>query len=436
MKIAVLARRDDVKHLTDDRSKRGLLIINAAELVTCRGPGPKKGAAMGDIGIIEDGALVAEGGIIRAVGSTADILAALDREDYQIVDAAGKCVMPGFVDSHTHFVFGGYRAEEFLWRLGGTPYLEILGRGGGILSTVRATRASSPEALKELGRRRLDAMLAMGVTTVEGKSGYGLDIDTEERQLQTMAELGREHPVEVVPTFMGAHAVPAEYKGRTDEYVTFLADTVMPSVARKGLAEFCDVFCEQGVFSVDQSRTILRKAQALGLKAKIHADEIVQLGGAELAAEVGACSADHLLQASDAGIDALARAGTIATLLPLTAFSLKEPYARARAMIDAGVAVALASDYNPGSCFSHSLPLVMALAAINLGMSLPEIVTALTINAAAAVGRADTVGSLESGKQADIVILKYPSHSFLVYNVGMNIVETVVKKGRLVWENN
>lgn len=424
------------QYLANDGPQRGMLIINATELVTCRGAGPKKGAAMGDIGIIEDGALIAEGGIVRVVGRTADILAAVDKEDYLIVDATGKCVMPGFVDSHTHFVFGGYRAEEFLWRLGGTPYLEILGRGGGILSTVRATRASSLAVLKELGRRRLDAMLAMGVTTVEGKSGYGLDFDTEVRQLQTMAELGREHPVEVVPTFMGGHAVPAEYKGRTDEYVTFLTDTVMPAVTKGALAEFCDVFCEQGVFSVAQSRTILRKAQALGLKAKIHADEIVPLGGAELAAEVGAYSADHLLQASDAGIAALSGAGTIATLLPMTAFSLKERYARARAMIDAGVAVALASDYNPGSCFSHSLPLVMALAAINLGMSLPEIVTALTINAAAAVGRSDRVGSLEPGKQADIIILKYPSHSFLVYNVGMNIVESVVKKGRLVWENN
>lgn len=412
-----------------------LLIINAAELITVKGPGPKKGAAMSDIGIIEDGALFVEDGLVRAVGRTSDILATVDAAHCQVVDAAGKCVMPGFVDSHTHFVFGGYRPEEFLWRLAGTPYLEILGRGGGILNTVQATRQSPSAALKELGLKRLEAMLAMGVTTVEGKSGYGLDLETEMRQLEVMAELGREHPVEVVPTFMGAHAVPAEYKGRTEEYVEFLTGAVLPAVAERGLAEFCDVFCEQGVFSVEQSRVLLKRAQALGFKAKLHADEIVQLGGAELAAELEACSADHLLQASDAGISALARQGVVATLLPMTAFCLKEGYAQARKMIDAGAAVALASDYNPGSCFSHSIPLVMALAAIKLAMSPAEIVTALTLNAAAAVGRVDRIGSLEPGKQADIVILKHPSHSFLVYNVGMNIVETVIKKGKVVWKN-
>lgn len=413
-----------------------LLIVNAAEVITCRGSFPKRGAAMNDIGVIPGGAVAVEDGLIRAVGRTADVTAGLDPADYEVVDAAGQCVMPGFVDAHTHFVFAGYREEEFFWRLAGTPYLEILGRGGGILSTVLATRAASLAALKDLGRKRLDAMLAMGVTTVEGKSGYGLDLDTELRQLQAMVELDSEHPVDVVPTFMGAHAVPADYKGRTDEYVQFLTDTVLPAVAGKGLAAFCDVFCEQGIFSVEQSRVILRKAQQLGLKAKLHADEIVPLGGAELAAELGACSADHLLQASDAGIAALAKAGTVATVLPMTAFCLREQYARARQMIDAGAAVALASDYNPGSCFSHSLPLVMALAAINLRLSPAEIVTALTINAAAAVGRADRVGSLEPGKQADIVILKYPSHLFLVYHAGMNIVDKVVKKGALVWENN
>lgn len=425
-----------MKHeLGDAQLDRKVLIINAAELITCRGTFPKKGPAMSDIGLIPNGALVIEDGIIRDVGETADILARIEKNEYQVVDAAGKCVMPGFVDSHTHFVFGGYRQEEFLWRLEGTPYLEILERGGGILSTVRSTRQSSLQELKELGMRRLDAMLAMGVTTVEGKSGYGLDLETELRQLKTMADLGREHPVEIVPTFMGAHAVPTEYKGRTDEYVSYLADTVLPVVVKQGLAEFCDIFCEKGVFSVDQSRYILKKAQQMGLKAKIHADEIVQLGGAELAGEIGAYSADHLLQASDEGIKALAEKKTIATLLPMTAFCLKEHYARARKMIDSGVAVALASDYNPGSCFSHSIPLVISLAAIKLDMKPAEIVTALTVNAAAAVGRANKVGSLEIGKQADLIILKYPSHLFLVYHVGMNIVEKVIKKGKLVCNN-
>ena len=415
---------------------RKLLIKNAAELITCSGQAPKKGAAMAELGSIADGALLIEDGIICRVGATHEVLDGVDEQDYQVVDAAGKCVLPGFIDSHTHFVFGGYRPDEFFWRLNGTPYLDILARGGGILSSVTATRSASLAELQELGRQRLAAMLAMGVTTVEGKSGYGLDLETELRQLQVMAALNEEQPVTVVPTFMGAHAVPAEYKGRTDEYVTYLTDTVLPAVGQQNLAEFCDVFCEQGVFSREQSRRILLAAQQLGLKAKIHADEIVPLGGAELAAELGAYSADHLLQASDAGIAAMGRRGTVATLLPMTAFCLKEHYARARQMIDAGVAVALASDYNPGSCFSHSLPLVMALAAIKLNMSPAEIVTALTINAAAALDRADRVGSLEVGKQADVLVLKYPSHAFLVYHVGMNIVETVVKHGRIVRRNS
>jgi imidazolonepropionase len=387
---------------------------------------------MSDIGIIPDGALLAEDGKIIWVGPTSE-LPAIDENQWEVIDAAGKCVMPGFVDSHTHMVFGGYRAEEFFWRLGGTPYLDILERGGGILNTVQATRAASSEELKELAGLRLASMLAMGVTTVEGKSGYGLDKETELRQLAVMSELNQEQPVEIVPTFMGAHAVPPEYKGRTADYVEYIINEVLPAVAEQGIAEFCDVFCEQGVFSLAESKRILEAAKSLGLKAKLHADEIVPLGGAELAAELDACSADHLLQASDAGIAALGRKHTVATLLPMTAFCLRESYARAREMIDSGAAVALATDYNPGSCFSHSIPLVAALAAIQLRMKPAEIVTALTINGASAVNRADRVGSLEIGKQADIVILEYPSHLFLVYHAGMNIVDKVIKHGQLIW---
>ncbi|HWR09926.1 imidazolonepropionase [Sporomusa sp.] len=409
-----------------------LLIKHAAELVTCAGPAPKAGLAMSDIGIIHDGALLAEDGKITWVGPTAE-LPALDERQWEVIDATGQCVMPGFVDSHTHMVFGGYRAEEFFWRLGGTPYLEILERGGGILNTVEATRAASLDELKELAARRLAGMLAMGVTTVEGKSGYGLDKETELRQLAVMSELNREQPVEIVPTFMGAHAVPPEYKGRTAEYVDYIIKEVLPAVAEQGVAEFCDVFCEQGVFSLAESRRLLEAAKSMGLKAKLHADEIVPLGGAELAAELDACSADHLLQASDAGIAALGKKRTVATLLPMTAFCLREPYARARTMIDSGAAVALATDYNPGSCFSHSIPLVASLAAIQLAMKPAEIVTALTINGAAAVNRAERVGSLEVGKQADVIILEYPSHLFLVYHAGMNIVDKVIKHGQLIW---
>lgn len=413
-----------------------LLIKNAAELITCCGQAPKKGLAMNDIGIIADGALVIEDGTIQDAGTTAAVLGRINEDDYEVIDASGKCVMPGFVDSHTHFVFGGYRPEEFFWRLNGTPYLDILERGGGILSTVQATRNSSHAELKAAAAKRLNAMLAMGVTTVEGKSGYGLDLQTELRQLAVMDELNTEHAVEVIATFMGAHAVPPEYRGMTDEYVDLIIKEILPAVAAQGIAAFCDVFCEQGVFSIAQSRRILLAASELGLKSKLHADEIVALGGAELAGELGATSADHLLQTSDTGIHSLAANDVVATVLPATAFCLQEPYARVRRMIDSGAAVALATDFNPGSCFTHSIPLVAALAAIQLKMTPAEIITALTINGATAVGRAAAIGSLERGKQADIVILNQPSHLFLVYNVGMNSVDKVIKKGCVVIDNS
>lgn len=415
----------------EQTSKAKLLIKHASELVTCAGQAPKAGACMRDLQIITDGAVVAEEGIITWVGPMSE-LPPLDEKQYTVIEADGRCVLPGFVDSHTHFVFGGYRPEEFFWRLNGTPYLEILARGGGILNTVQATRNANGAELKQLASDRLAAMLAMGVTTVEGKSGYGLDCTTELRQLVVMGELNQEQPVEIVPTFLGAHAVPAEYQGKNEEYVDFMIKQVLPAVAKQGIAEFCDVFCEQGVFSIDQSRKILQAAQKLGMKAKLHADEIVALGGAELAGELKAVSADHLLQATDAGIAALAENGVVATILPATAFCLRESYARARTMIDSGVAVALATDFNPGSCFTQSIPLVIALAAMQLNLTPAEIVTALTCNGAAAVGRQDRVGSLECGKQADMVILDYPSHLFLVYNAGMNIVDKVIKKGQVV----
>lgn len=415
---------------------QGLLIKNATELVTCAGLAPKKGTAMNEIGIIKDGAIVIENGIIQAVGPTAEIMATIDEKNYKVIDATGKCVMPGFVDSHTHFIFGGYRPEEFFWRLNGTPYLDILERGGGILNTVTATRTMDKQELKKVGTKRLDAMLAMGVTTVEGKSGYGLDNSTELEQLAVMAELNEEHVVDVVPTFMGAHAVPPDYRGRTDKYVDFLIEQVLPAVAKQGVAEFCDVFCEQGVFSVEQARKILLAGQKLGIKSKLHADEIVDLGGAALAAELQATSADHLLQTSDEGIDALAAQGVVATVLPMTAFCLREEYAKARRMIDRGAAVALATDYNPGSCFSHSIPLIASLAAIQLKMTPAEIITALTINGAGAVGRTNAVGSLEPGKQGDIVILDHPSHLFLIYHVGMNTIDKVIKKGKVVIDHS
>lgn len=409
-----------------------LIIKNASQLVTCSGQGPRCGQQMSDLSIIENGALVIENGRITAVGSSEDILAAYDSGIIESIDASGKAVLPGFVDSHTHFLFGGYRSEEYSWRLGGMPYMEIMKKGGGIVNTVAATRKAGREELFRVGKNRLDAMLTMGVTTVEGKSGYGLDLKTEIKQLEVMAELNRDHPVDVVSTFLGAHAVPAEYKGQSEAYIDYLVDTVLPEVSRRSLAEFCDVFCEQNVFSVPQSRRLLEAAKTMDLQPKLHADEIVSLGGAELAAELNAISADHLLQASEQGIMDMAGAGVVATLLPGTAFSLKEPYARGREMIDRGCAVALATDFNPGSCFSFSIPLIMALATLHVGLTPEEAVNALTINGAAALGRAADVGSLDVGKAGDVVILSYPSYLFIPYHIGINIVEKVIKGGVLV----
>jgi imidazolonepropionase len=416
-----------------------LIIKNASELVTVSGFAAKRGRAMSDLGIITDGAVAIEQGMIAAVGPTAEVIAQLeasrkDLSDVRVIDASGKAVLPGFVDSHTHLVFGGDRAEEFAWRLKGVSYMDILARGGGILSTVAATRKASREELVLAGLKRLDSMLAFGVTTVEGKSGYGLDRETEIKQLEAMSELDGRHPVDAVATFMGAHAVLPEWKGREEAYIDFMLAEVVPEVAQRRLAEFCDVFCEKGVFSVAQSRRLLTAAVEAGLKPKLHADEIVPLGGAELAAEIGAASADHLLHASDAGLRAMAAAGVTATLLPATAFSLREPYARGRFMIDAGCAVALATDFNPGSCFSESIPLVGALAALYMGLTPEEIVTALTINAAAALGRAGSIGSLDPGKQGDVLILENPSHRFIPYHIGVSTVEQVIKKGNLVFD--
>ncbi|MBW1720556.1 MAG: imidazolonepropionase [Deltaproteobacteria bacterium] len=411
-----------------------ILIKNASEVVTCHGFKAKQGGEMKDLHIIENGSVVVEEGRIRAVGKTTEILSGLDESGFEVIDATGKAVLPGFVDSHTHFVFGGYRAEEFAWRLRGDSYMSIMERGGGILSTVRATREATREELIASGMKRLDSMLSFGVTTVEGKSGYGLDRETEIKQLEVMAYLQENHPLDIAATFLGAHAVPGEYKGREDDFIDFMLREVMPEVRERGLAEFCDIFCEKNVFSVDRSRRLLKGAGEMGFKIKLHADEIVSLGGAELAAELGAVSADHLLQASDKGIQDMARAGVVATLLPGTAFSLKEPYARGREMIDKGCAVALATDLNPGSCFTESVPLLFALATLYMGITTEEAVTAMTINGAAALDRADTVGSIDPGKKGDLIILEFPSYRYIPYHIGVSTVEKVVKDGRLVFD--
>lgn len=408
-----------------------IVIRNASEVVTCSGFEAKKGTAMSDVGVIENGAVAVSNGIITHVGPTEEVLRQIEVSEYLEVDASGRSLLPGFVDSHTHFVFGGYREEEFSWRMKGDSYMSIMERGGGIVNTMSATRKAGYDDLFDDAYDRLDTMMDMGVTTVEGKSGYGLDLATELIQLRIMKELDEEHPVDIVSTFLGAHAVPPEFEGRTDAYVDYIIEEVLPNVRNERSVTFCDVFCEQGVFSTEQSERLLKAARSHRFKLKLHADEIVCSGGAELAARLKAVSADHLLQISDTGIKRLAHSGTIATLLPLTAFSLDEPYAPGRKMIDAGCAVALASDLNPGSCFSCSIPLLFALACIRMKLSPEEALTALTINGAAALGRAKMVGSIDVGKKADLVLLKFPSYKFLPYHVGMNIVDTVIKDGVL-----
>lgn len=406
-----------------------LIIKNAAQVVACSGFAGKRGKEMNNLHVIENGTVIVTDGIISHVLKQGEAIP-VNESDYTVISAEGKALLPGFVDPHTHFVFGGYREEEFSWRMRGDSYMDIMNRGGGIVNTTRATREASEDELFASGKMRLDAMMKLGITTVEGKSGYGLDKETELKQLRVMQRLNKEHPMDIVSTFMGAHATPAEWKGREDEFLDYNINEVMPVVAQEKLAECADIFCEKNVFTIEQSRRYLQAAREHGFKLKIHADEIVPFGGAELAAELGCLSADHLLQASDKGIRDMAEAGVVATLLPLTAFSLREEFARARTMIDNNCMVALATDLNPGSSFSASVPLLFALACIYMKMSPEEAVTAFTINSAAAVGRAGKIGSIDVGKQADLVLLQFPSYKFLPYHVGMNIVDTVIKNGK------
>lgn len=407
-----------------------LIIINA-HIITPQGRTARKGKNMNKLLSIPCGTVRVTDGIITYVGENQIYN---EKTRYEILDAEGKVLLPGFVDSHTHLVFGGYRPDEFIWRLNGESYMNIMERGGGIINTVRATREASFEELKSKAEGFLDVMSRMGVTTVEGKSGYGLDSETELKQLRVMQAINQcpNRKVDVATTFLGAHALPEEYKGRSDEYIDYLIKEILPIIHRKQLAENCDVFCEKGVFTIEQSRRLLKAAQSMGFGAKIHADEIISFGGAELAGELKALSADHLLQASDKGIKAMAENDVVATLLPLTAFTLKEPYARGREMIDSGCAVALATDLNPGSCFSGSIPLTFALACIYMKLTVAEAITALTLNGAAAINRADRIGSIEEGKQGDLVLLDATTPHILPYYTGMNAVKITIKGGHIL----
>ncbi|HET7629412.1 MAG TPA: imidazolonepropionase [Bacillales bacterium] len=410
-----------------------LVLHNIGQLLTMDNgtDTPVKGKAMQELSVIKNAWLAVRDGKIAEVGQ-GDGWRAFDAAD--VVDCGGKLVTPGLVEPHTHLVFGGSREHEMALKQQGVPYLEILKQGGGILSTVRSTRETSEDVLAKKARFHLQRMMTYGVTTMEAKSGYGLDYETEMKQMRVAKQMNEETKMDVVSTFLGAHAIPEEYKGEPDRFLEVMA-AMLPEIKERGLAEYVDIFCETGVFSVEQSRTFLKKAKAEGFRVKIHADEIDPLGGAELAADLGAISADHLVGTSDEGMRRMAEEGVIAVLLPGTSFYLgKEKYARARDMLEAGAAVALSTDFNPGSSVTENLQFIMNLAALKLKMTPEEIWHAVTVNAAHAIGRGDSAGKLAVGRKADIVVWDADNYLYIPYHYGVNHVNSVYKAGEKVFE--
>ncbi len=411
-----------------------VLIKNIGILQTPVGSQKQAGMAQGENKKYKDASVLIVDGIIKAIGENGQIPEGVEDITTEI-DAMGCLVTPGLVDAHTHLVFGGWRQNELPMKLAGMSYLDILKQGGGILDTVGKTRAASFEELYDKSTELLDQMLALGVTSCEIKSGYGLNFDHELKQLKVIEKLAGEQDLDIVATFMGAHAIPENYKAMengADKYITYLCEEVIPVVAQSNLAKYCDVFCEDSVFNVEQSRKVLLCGQQHGLKSKIHTDEIVAFGGTNMAGEIGAVSAEHLIAADESGMAALAKAGTIAVLLPQTSFNLDKGYAPAKRMIELGIPVAIASDFNPGSCPSLNLQFAIHLGTSKYKMTPEQVLTAVTINAAAAIGLEEKVGSIEVGKQADLVIWDAPDFDMICYRFGSNLVEAVIKKGQLI----
>lgn len=413
-----------------------LVIKNIDNLITLKGKDkPRIKEEMRDIGLIQNGVIALNEAEIIYVGKGELPENITIDDDTIIIDGKGKMVTPGLVDAHTHLVHGGSRENELSMKLKGMEYLDILAAGGGIHSTVKATREATFEQLYSKAKKSLDTMISYGTTTVEAKSGYGIgDFQTEIKQLEVARRLNEDHPIDIISTFMGAHAIPKDYNEDPDKFVDIIINEMIPEVSKRDLAKFCDVFCEKGVFTIEQSRKILLAALENGLIPKIHADEIESLGGAELAAEIGCITADHLIAASDEGIKMMAGKGIIANLLPGTSFNLQAgKFARARKMIEEGVAIALSTDYNPGSCPTENLQLVMSFASLIMKLTPEEVITAVTINGAAALGLEEKIGSLKVGKQGDIVIFDAPNLDYIIYHFGINHTDKVVKKGKVVF---
>ena len=419
----------------DKKIQVDLIIIHANELVTmdmAYGV-PRVGKDMKNLAIIQDGAVAILRNSIIFIGTTQELITNFPpNEETIIIDATNKLVTPGFIDPHTHIIFDGYRENELEMKLAGMTYLEILESGGGILKTVKATRKATLTQLIKNGTTILNRMMKYGTTTIETKSGYGLDTESEIKSLLAAKELNLEHPIDIVSTFLGAHAVPPEYEGKTDDYVELIISEMIPKIAKEELAEFCDVFCEKGIFSTEQTKKILLTAVKYGMKPQIHIDEIVDSNGAFLAAELNAVQVGHMLKSNDKGLKALKEAKTIATLLPGTPFCLMlKDYAPARKMIEMGIPIALATDFNP-NCWTESMQMIIALACYHMKMSPAEALSATTINAACAIGRQEEIGSLEVGKKADIIVFDVPNYNFLPYQFGMNLVSKVIKSGKVV----